>query len=355
MSKEMFFLNSGNEAGQNDFYKGVSAFLTGDYDEAASSFEAMLAYGKRNPLAYCYLGIIALEKGNFTEGKEKCLEGLEEDPENIYLYYCLGAAFEQEEQWKEAAHYYQMYCKQAPHDTEAMLSMGYMLEKQGKTDMAEICYRKVLALQFANCPASYGLAVLMERSGREEEAMQLLAAATQEHPLCSRLWAKLGALYFKQKLWSQAAVAYQTAMDLINESADGFYNLGLCLLLNGSTKEAEKAFRKALSMNPQDIDTLFYLGLTCLQQQKIIIAENYFMQVLSLDLDYERAHYLLGCVFYKQGRFIQAEKEIDFLTKKNSPYAQMIQKIKGYVDDSGKMLVNDEEEVYYLSENNEFI
>ena len=76
------------------FCQGVGKFLDGKYEEAQGEFQKAISLDPALPLAYCYLGIISLELGEIDIGMRWCEQGLEVDPDNGYLHYYLGAAFE---------------------------------------------------------------------------------------------------------------------------------------------------------------------------------------------------------------------------------------------------------------------
>src|ERR1700722_17798157 len=124
------------------FCSGVGKFLDGKYEEAQEEFQEALRFDPGLPLAYCYLGIISLELGDPDLGLKWCEQGLEIEPENGYLHYCLGAAFERKGKAQEAIEQYLIYLKDHPRDAECLFSLGCAHDQAGQYAEALHYYRQ---------------------------------------------------------------------------------------------------------------------------------------------------------------------------------------------------------------------
>ena len=126
------------------FCAGVGKFLDGKYEEAQEEFQEALRIDPSLPLAYCYLGIISLELGEIDVGLSWCKQGLEIDPENGYLHYCLGAAFERKGRPIEAIEQYKIYLHGHPNDAECLFSLGCANDQAGLCKEALKYYKQAL-------------------------------------------------------------------------------------------------------------------------------------------------------------------------------------------------------------------
>lgn len=307
--------------GKEYFCAGVGKFLDGRYEEAEVEFKEALKFDPEFPLAYCYLGIISLELGQVDLGMNWCERGLEIDPSNGYLHYCLGAAFERKGMPKEAIKQYKIYLKEHPKDSECHFSLGCAYDENGQIKEAMKCYREAINLDSAHYKAYYNLSLLLGEKGNSDEAVECLDKTIEINPTYWKGWVKLGFFLSGQKKWGEAVIAYERAIELRPEIADSHYNAGLCHLSLGQAQLALQAFETAHRLNSQDPETTFYMALAMLDNKEEELAIHALMQTLAIDLEHERAHYLLGRLYYLRGEDEKGQKELLYLEKCKSTYA----------------------------------
>ncbi|CRH25926.1 type III secretion chaperone [Chlamydia trachomatis] len=93
---------------------GINLFLSGEYEQAEERLKESLELDSEAGLAYCYLGIIALETGRTAEALVWCKQGLEAEPGDSYLRYCYGVALDKADRLEEAIGHYQVYAELHP-------------------------------------------------------------------------------------------------------------------------------------------------------------------------------------------------------------------------------------------------
>ncbi|EPP29896.1 TPR repeat family protein, partial [Chlamydia psittaci 84-8471/1] len=79
-------------------------------------------------------------------------------------------------------------------------------------------------------------------------------------------------------------------------------------------------------LNEEDADAHFYVGLAYMDLKQNRQASDAFHRALGINLEHERSHYLLGYLYHMEGQFEKAEKELSFLTTKDSTFAPLLQK-----------------------------
>ncbi len=196
----------------------------------------------------------------------------------------------------------------------------------------------------------------LEAAAQYKQAIDAFKQATVANPNSFKAWASLGWVYESQKMYKEAAVAYQRAVKLTpappgegedpaetrllftyfnlgnslagagqqQESIATFqqiaskapkapqphYNIGLSYAALGNQAQAIKAFQQALDLfkervaaepgyqNPTFELTYYNLGVAYSKSEQYAQAAEAFKQALALAPEHAEAHYNLGLVYY---------------------------------------------------------
>jgi tetratricopeptide (TPR) repeat protein len=127
----------------------------------------------------------------------------------------------------------------------------------------------------------------------------------------AKLEMQIGLVYLNAKRYAEAAKAFDGAEKLAKSDAEkvdiDFY-LGDALEREKKYDESEAAFRKVLAINPNSAQALNYLGYS-LADRNVKLDEAFTMVKKALDQDPTNGAYMdsLGWVYYRQGKFSEAE------------------------------------------------
>lgn len=311
------------EEAREFFCQGVGKFLDGRYDDAQIEFAAALRLDPMMPLAYCYLGIICLEKNLVDDAFRWCEHGLELDAENSYLHYCLGVVFERKKNYAKAIEEYRIYLKKHPHDSDCLFSLACVLEMSKNEDEAINSYRKAIHFDSSHFKALYNLGLIFGEKGEHSEAIQWLNQCVETNPSYWNGWVKLGYFYSQTKQWQEATKAYLQAAALRPDVADSHYNLGLCYLTVEKPALAISSFQRTLQIR-EDADASFYLAVCYLDNHQEDLAIQTLHKTIAIDLDHEKAHYLLGRLYFMKKDLVRGNRELQFLEKKESDFAHSL-------------------------------
>jgi len=117
----------------------------------------------------------------------------------------------------------------------------------------------------------------------------------------------VGAAYdVNDKSCKRALPHYMRAVELKEDYADAYDNLGTCAYRAGKHEEAIRYFRKAVEINPQFSRARINLGLVMMKCGMLQTAEEEFNKVLAIDASMETAHINLSAIFIQQGRLDDA-------------------------------------------------
>jgi hypothetical protein len=147
-----------------------------NYQEAVSAFEKVVKLAPDWLPARINLGIALLNRGSDDpEALKKTQEVFEEvlrrDPDNPYGHFCLGILNVNAQNSKIAADHFQAVLHKDPNDCYSWYWLGKVSDDP---DFQAECYTKALKLQPALNAAVYGMAQLLLRQGKQQEAKDLI-------------------------------------------------------------------------------------------------------------------------------------------------------------------------------------
>jgi tetratricopeptide (TPR) repeat protein len=154
----------------------------------------------------------------------------------------------------EAQQLYKQVLKRDIHNVDALLGLGAIASRQGRSADAIAWYGKVLEVDPRNNIAQ---AALLDNRSQDAELTNetSLKNMLAKQPDDANLHVALGNLYAEQNQWPAAQQAYFDAYSL-NKTADNAYNLGVSLDQMGKSKLALPYYQHALEQagNASNID-----------------------------------------------------------------------------------------------------
>lgn len=142
-------------------------------------------------------------------------------------------------------------------------------------------YREALRRAPDLAPAQIGLADAYEKSGDLVKAAEGFRRASA--------WRRLGEVYLKLHLASDAIAALRNAIAADPEDPAAHYDLGLALSPNHSPS-AEAAFREAIRLRPGDAPSHMNLAIVLFGLNQRAEAADHFQRALKINPDYALAH-----------------------------------------------------------------
>ncbi len=203
-------------AAQAHFAFGQVAYLNGDFQTAANSFNnAALAV-----------------------------------PNSALAFYGLGNAYIASRQPTEAARAYQQALKIRPNMALALRGMGDALYSQGKSKESVEYYARAHALGYDSPALKLGMARGLLKERRWQEALELLNGLSKSRP-SPEVFVGLGDAYAGLKQPSTAAGAYRQAVELDSRAAVAQFKLGEVSFQLRDYAAAREALERALALDPE--------------------------------------------------------------------------------------------------------
>ena len=130
--------------------------------------------------------------------------------------------------------------------------LGMLHAELGRPAEAETALRRVLERERLRDDFAVGLAELLRRQGREDEAAELLEDVVAEHPEFAGARAALGADLLRQGRAEQAVELFLEGTRIIPDAAESHARLADALRAAGRPADAAEALARAVELTPEN-------------------------------------------------------------------------------------------------------
>ncbi|OGS24239.1 MAG: hypothetical protein A2297_08960 [Elusimicrobia bacterium RIFOXYB2_FULL_48_7] len=250
-----------------------------NYARAAKELDECTEFDKGNYSLYIRAGELYTLAKDYDNAK-KVFERALAQPQgnkNPILYFWLALLYENDKDWENARLYIEKSIELKP-DTASFIKLGYYY-----TQMNSV-----------------------------EKALKVLTKASSLDPKNAEVNFFLGLGYIDMGKTGKAEKCLLKAVNLNPEMADAHYYLATLYEQSGKFKKALPHLRKVIELNPKNAVALNFLGYA-MADRGINIDEAEGLIEKALELDPGNAAYTdsLGWVYYKQGKYAEAKKEIE--------------------------------------------
>jgi tetratricopeptide (TPR) repeat protein len=196
------------------------------------------------------LKIVALDYvllNDYDDAGHYLEESLRRDPENAECLYHLGRVRYQQNRFDEAIAAFQHALRIEPNDVKAQDNLGLSLAAESQDEAATNAYRKAIALDQAASTHTeqpyLNLGMLMSKSNRSAEAVELLLQAERIAPDSNQVRYELGKAYFDMSQLPKAQTELEAAIRIDPQSRESHYLLGRTYQRLGKTELAAQEFK----------------------------------------------------------------------------------------------------------------
>ncbi|WP_295509790.1 tetratricopeptide repeat protein [uncultured Sulfitobacter sp.] len=203
-----------------------------------------------------------------------------------------------------------------PNHIDALLLTADLLEGLAQYDLAITELANVPANDPAYHAAELGRAAALRRSGRPEQAIEVLQQLTRSHGELPSVHSALGDALRAEDKFKAAIESYDRAIELTAETNPQrwvlFYARGISEERGGDLDEAEADFRAALAINPDQPQVLNYLGYSLVEQgRNLDEALNMIERAVAASPGSGYIVDSLGWVLYRLGRYEEAVSQME--------------------------------------------
>jgi tetratricopeptide (TPR) repeat protein len=238
---------------RNDFTYGVALFQHGYLDQAAESFQQVVAAKPDDPDAYYNLGTLALRRNDFQAARQYLEQTLKLRPNYPEAWNNLGMMAAQQGRPDEAIGDFQQSLELRPKYAIALLNLGNVYRRQLDFPKAEECLRHALEIQPDDPEISYSLGMLYAQQDRMASAAEYLQRAVAQRPAYPEALNNLGVLYVREQDYQKAEVQFRIGIRVAPNYDQSYLNLARLCAMRGDKDKAREVLQELLRIQPTNV------------------------------------------------------------------------------------------------------
>lgn len=227
----------------------------------------------------------ALNTGDKDAALAAFAAAIEENPRIVRAHMGMTEIYKERKQWPEAEVSSRRWVELEPRNYEARYTHGFVLHQLNRLVEAIREYRQALIIQPNSPEANLNIGTAYLQLGQAVEALPFAERAAQLHPNHGPSRANLGVIYAAVGNHEKAVVNYQTALELMEPSAELTLNLVESLRHLQRYPEMINAVEALIRMAPSP-DAYERLGYAAFKLRDYDRSESAYRSALRLDQNY---------------------------------------------------------------------
>ena len=235
-----------------------------EWTKAADAYEKYLTTASPQDPAMIArnLADCRMEANEFEKAAAAYGEAAKNKPDDLYLLYKQGQAYERAGKAEQAESIYKMLAEKSPKDAINYYGgIMAMYDKANNTAKAIEAAKKVVELNPKNEQAYYNLGFLHQKVQNYGEAIAAFRQAIEVKPEYDLAWFQIGYCYYVQKKYTEALKPFQKNVELVPDHFYGWMYIGMCYMQAKQYAQALDPMKKASDLKPDDGTALFNLGI----------------------------------------------------------------------------------------------
>jgi tetratricopeptide (TPR) repeat protein len=233
------------------------------------------------------------------EARNKCIEGLTIDPQNLDIIQLLASIARNEGNLPEAINLLRKAISYYPNNPDCYINLGIILKAMKHHKVAEEAYIFALKLAPNSYLAYYNLGVLYYEQKLFEKAINNYKKVIELVPNFPLVYNNIATVCLKNDMYDEAIYYSKAAIEFSPNIADGYNNLALAYVKKKELQLAKEYFEKAIVIAPSILAFKAGLGYTLIELGKFQEAITVFEQALDLEVrNNEEAEVKIDLLFH---------------------------------------------------------
>ena len=236
---------------RNDFTYGVALFQRGYLEQAAISFQQVIAAKPNEPDAYYNLGTLYLRKNELTQARQYLEQAVKLRLNYPEAWNNLGMIEAQQGQAEAAIRNFKESLQQRPDYAIALLNLGNLYRRQGNFAESEKFLKRALELEPENPEANYNLGMLYARQEQLLVASKYLQRAVDLRPDYADALNNLGVFFVREERYPEAEEKFKTCIRVAPSFDQAYLNLARLYVLQKDKEKAREVLQALLQQQPE--------------------------------------------------------------------------------------------------------
>jgi tetratricopeptide (TPR) repeat protein len=235
---------------RNDFTYGVAMFQHGYLEQAAESFQQVVAAKPDSAEGYYNLGTLSLRRNDFSQARQYLERTVKLRPSYPDAWNNLGMISAHEGHPEEAIRNFQESLRLRPGYAIALLNLGNVYRRQGAFDKAQESLSRALELQPDDPEVNYSLGMLYAQQNQMQRASDYLKKAIDLRPGYPEALNNLGVLFVREQDYSEAEAQFKTCIRLAPSFDQSYLNLARLYAMQSNPDQAREILQQLLRLQP---------------------------------------------------------------------------------------------------------
>ena len=293
------------------FQKGLTFHKQGQLTDAKLIYESVLKKDPRNLDALNFLGVLALQVGDFHIAIKIITQAIDIEPNSAILFNNLGIAQKSLKHFDKAIINFDKAIHIKPDYAEAHSNLGNALQDLQRSEEALISYEKAIHIKPDYAEALFNSGNALQDLQRLEEALISYEKAIHIKPDYAEAYYNRGNTLQKLQQLEDALISYDKAIHIKQDYAEAFANRGYVLQTLNKMASAIDSFDKAISINPEYAEAHYNRGCLLQKFEKYDESAASFNNAISLNAQYSEAYFNLGLALIELKEFDAAITNFD--------------------------------------------
>jgi len=237
---------------RNDFTYGVAMFQHGYLNQAAESFQQVIANKPGSADAYYNLGTLNLRKNEFDLARRYLEQAIKLQPNYPEAWNNLGMIAAQQGHPDEAVHDFQQSLEQRPRYAVALLNLGNVYRHQRAYDKAQESLGRAFELQPDDPEILYSLGMLYAQQNQVQRASDFLEKAVALRPDYAEAMNNLGVLFVRGQDYARAEGQFKSGIRVAPNFDQSYLNLARLYAMRNERERAKGILLDLLRLQPQN-------------------------------------------------------------------------------------------------------
>ena len=236
---------------RNDFNYGIAMFQHGYLDQAAASFEQVIADAPEDAEAYYNLGTLNLRRNKLSDAQRYLEQTVKLRPNYPEAWNNLGMISGQQGHDDEAVRNFKQSLLLRPDFAIALLNLGNLYRRMGNYDEAGQLLNRALELEPDDPEVNYGLGMFYAMQDQTDKAAHYLTAAVDLRPDYPEALNNLGILFARGRNYPKAEEQFKTCIRVAPTFDQSYLNLARLYVSESDRVKAREVLEDLLRIEPE--------------------------------------------------------------------------------------------------------
>ncbi len=281
-----------------------------DHKAAIILLKSALSTAPDDSNARLLLGTLYNETGEYAFAEVELRRAQQEHADPFAVTAGLARSWLGRGEYKRLLDDLELLQKEHPELTPELLTLqGDARVGAGRQD-AKFSYSAALKKNPSFIPAQLGLARLVGREGKIDEALQAVTSMLEQAPENADAWLFKGDLQRSRSALENAEKSYRRALDIRPNDVQSRLRLADLYIGTDKLDAARTEIAEVLKSQPQNLMAVYQQASIYVSEKKYAEARDAIQQVRKLAPDHLPSMRLAGAVAYFTGSSAQAEREL---------------------------------------------